>query len=109
MLVYDPSTKEISYSTSSIKYKKNVTNLQQDTSTLYHVTPREYDAKVDDKHHIGYIAEELDAIDTQFTFKNPDGSPEGVEWFTLLVYAIEEIKTLKQRIVLLENNSRQPS
>ena len=103
MLVYNATTNEITYNTSSIKYKKNVINLQQDTSKLYNITAREYDAKVDDKHYIGYIAEELDSIDTNFTWKNSDNSPEGIEWFNLLIYAIEEIKILKNRIEILEN------
>ena len=103
VLVYNAATNEITYNTSSIKYKKNVINLQQDTSKLYNITAREYDAKVDDKHYIGYIAEELDSIDTNFTWKNSDNLPEGIEWFNLLIYAIEEIKGLKNRIEILKN------
>ena len=102
VIVYNTTTHEITYNTSSIKYKKNVVNLQQDTSKLYNVEAREYDAKVDDKHYIGYIAEELNDIDTYFTWKNPDGTPEGIEWFNLLIYSIEEIKKLKKRIEILE-------
>jgi hypothetical protein len=103
VLVYNNATSEITYNTSSIKYKKNVINLQQDTSVLYNIIAREYDAKVDDKHYIGYIAEELNLIDTNFTWKNSDNTPEGIEWFNLLIYAIEEIKKLKNRIEILEN------
>lgn len=42
-------------------------------------------------------------IDNNFTWKNNDGSPEGIEWFNLLIYAIEEIKKLNNRIEILEN------
>jgi hypothetical protein len=70
---------------------------------LYNITAREYDGKTDNKHYIGYIAEELNSIDKNFTWKNDDNSPEGIEWFTLLIYAIEEIKKLKNRVEMLEN------
>ena len=100
--VYNTTTKEITYHASSIKYKKNVVNLNQDTAKIYNTIPREYDSKSDNKHHIGYIAEELNDIDANFTWKNLDGTPEGIEWFNLLIYAIEEIKKLKERIEILE-------
>ena len=45
---------------------------------------------------MGYIAEELNDIDSYFTWKNPDGSPEGIEWFNLLIYSIEEVKKLRK-------------
>jgi len=51
---------------------------------------------------IGYIAEELNEVDTHFTWKNPDGTPEGIEWFNLLIYAIEEIKKLRTELDLLK-------
>lgn len=113
VLVYNTVTDEITYNTSSIKYKKNVIDLQQNTSQLYNIRAREYDAKDDNKHFIGYIAEELNECSTWFTWKNPDGSPEGIEWFNLLVFAIEEIKkhnqdiqNLKQRNLILEDHAR---
>jgi hypothetical protein len=105
VLVYDTANYEITYNTSSIKYKKNVVDLATDTSVLYQVQAREYDTKEDNTHHIGYIAEELEQVCPSFTWKNPDGTPEGVEWFTLLVFAIEEIKNLKQELSLLTKNT----
>jgi hypothetical protein len=102
VLVYNTVTFEITYNTSSIKYKKNVIDLTGDTSAIYNIKAREYDSKDDDSHHIGYIAEELEECDTRFTWKNPDGSPEGIEWFHLLLYTIEEMKKLRERIAVLE-------
>jgi hypothetical protein len=95
VMVYNTGTGEVTYNTSSIKYKKNVIDLTTDTSVLHNLRAREYDSKDDDKHYIGYIAEEVDEVDTHFTWKNSDGTPEGLEWFNMLVYAIEEIKKLR--------------
>jgi len=69
---------------------------------IYNVRAREYDAKDDNKHYVGYVAEELQECSTWFTWKNPDGTPEGIEWFNMLLYSIEEIKKLKRRIEQLE-------
>lgn len=88
-------------STSSIKYTTNVTDLTADTSAIYGVRAREYDGIADNRHHIGYIAEELEAVDTRFTWKNPDGTPEGIEWFNMVVYLVEEVKKLKQQVQTL--------
>jgi hypothetical protein len=68
LLVYDTSSGEISYSSSSIRYKKNIINLNQDTSKIFQLSPREYDSKIDGKHHLGLIAEEVESIDPNVTF-----------------------------------------
>ena len=74
-------------------------DLTEDTSVLHNVRAREYDSKENDTHFIGYIAEELNDVSSWFTWKNPDGTPEGIEWFNLLVYSIEEIKKLKTEMI----------
>ncbi len=85
---------------SSIKYKENVVDLNRSTSNIYNVRAREYDWKETQQHLIGYIAEEIDEVDTLFTFKK-DGKPEGIEWNNILLYAVEEIKNLKKEILTL--------
>ena len=110
VLAYNTVTNEVSYNTSSIKYKKNVIDLTEDTVAVYKLRAREYDAKSDDKHYIGYIAEEVNECSTNFSWKNSDGTPEGLEWFNILIYSIEELKKvrakcfeLEARILALEN------
>jgi hypothetical protein len=101
-LVYNASTYEITYTSSSIRYKENVTDLSANTSVLHNLRAREYDAKASGAHHIGYIAEEADEASPHFAWKK-DNMPEGIEWFNILVYAVEEIKKLKARNDLLES------
>ena len=100
--MYSTANNEITYATSSLRYKQNVINLTGDTGVVYNVRAVEFDSIDDGSHHVGYIAEELEACDTRFTWKNPDNTPEGIEWFNLLVYTIEEMKKLKARIIALE-------
>ena len=100
--MYNAGSGEITYNTSSIKYKDNVTDLAVDTSTVLNVRAREYDAKRDGSHHIGYIAEELDAVDTHFTWKDETGAAGGVEWFNMVVYLVEEVKKLRAELNALK-------
>jgi hypothetical protein len=103
VMVYNTTTGEITHNTSSIKYKKNVIDLTEDTSSIYNVRAREYDAKDEDnKHYLGYIAEEINECNTNFTWKNEDGTAGGIEWFNLLIFTIEEMKKLRERIAVLE-------
>lgn len=94
---YDTTTNEITYLTSSIRYKKNVIDLSKDTSVIYGAQPREYDTK-SDKHHIGFIAEELEELSEDFIYRNEKGETEGIVWNNLITYMIAEMKNLKQKI-----------
>ena len=105
VLTYDATNFEICYNTSSIKYKKNVIDLTQNTSNVLSIRAREYDSKDNNTHHIGYIAEELNDIDPWFTWKNADNTPEGIEWFNMLIYTIEELKKIKQEIIEIKNET----
>jgi hypothetical protein len=107
VLTYDSTSGEITYNTSSIKYKKNVIDLTEDTSAIYNIRAREYDAISDGTRHIGYIAEELNDVSKSFTWKNPDGTPEGIEWFNMLVYTIEEMKKLRIELNNSQNKIRE--
>jgi hypothetical protein len=110
VLVYDTTTKEITYNASTRKIKTNIIDLTANTSRVYDIRPVEYDAIADGKHFVGLIAEEVYDIDPHFAWTQ-DGSPEGIEWFNILVYAVAEMKKLKikneeleARINILENN-----
>jgi hypothetical protein len=103
VLTYNTTNFEVCYNTSSIKYKKNVIDLTQDTSKILSVRAREYDSIDNDIHHIGYIAEELNDIDSWFTWKNTDNTPGGIEWFNMLIYTIEEMKKIDLEIIELTN------
>jgi hypothetical protein len=100
-LNYNTATYEITIASSSIKYKKNVIDLNRNTANIYDIRAREYDWKTTNEHFIGYIVEELNEIDPLFTWKNK-GEPEGVEWTNITMYMLEEMKKLKNKIIKLE-------
>ena len=52
---------------------------------------------------IGYIAEEVAELNPKFaTFCEPGGPPESINWNTITVFMVEEMKKLKDRVTQLE-------
>jgi len=108
---------EVRYNSSSRKYKTEIIDLPYNTETIYNVKPRQFLSTIDLKTYIGFVAEELEEVDTHFAWKDDSGSPESVEWFNMLIYVISELKKqksinntmkedieiLKQRVTTLEN------
>ena len=103
-LSYNASTWEIGIASSSIRYKTNVVDLNKDTSAIYKLRPVEFDYKEDGSHALGFIAEEVNAIDPSLTFKNSNNTPEGIEWNSMTTYTISELKNLKNEMIVQINN-----
>jgi len=101
-LYYNTSSNEIVYNVSMAKYKSNIADLSLDTETIYNLNPREYDY-LDGKHCVGFIAEEVDEIDTMLSAKNDDGTPENINWFGLTTYLVQEMKKMNKRLKMIEN------
>ena len=51
---------------------------------------------------MGYIAEEVNAIDQNLATKDKDNNPNGIDWNNIILFLVEEIKKLKTRIEILE-------
>jgi hypothetical protein len=113
-------------STSSIKYKRDVTNYDKGISEVMQMRPVYYKSKVNDPdgnqidtQFAGLIAEELDALGLdEFVVKNAENEVEAIHYgnmVALLTAAIQEqqalitqqsaaITSLTARIVALESN-----
>jgi hypothetical protein len=104
-LAFNASTFEIGIASSSIRYKTNVVDLDKDTSAIYKLRPVEFDYKQDGSHALGFIAEEVDAIDPSLTFKNSNNTPEGIEWNSMTTYTISELKKLKNEVNIMNSAS----
>ena len=48
---------------------------------------------------------EIDYETHTAVLKNPDGTPEGMEWNNILVYAVEEIKKLHKEVEKLKGEN----
>jgi hypothetical protein len=95
-MTYNVTNFEVAYITSNRDHKTNIQPFD-DTSTCLQLPLKKYNYKKDDsfKEQIGYVAEEVYAIDPKLTTRD-DGKPAGIEYFTLLVYVTNELKKLRQ-------------
>jgi hypothetical protein len=102
VLAYDLSTNEIFLNGSSRRYKYDIIPLENDTSTIYQLEPREFKYKLSGKTDIGLIAEEVYQIDPSLVYLN-NGEPEGIQWNTITTYLLQELQKLKIEVDELES------
>jgi hypothetical protein len=110
VMTYDATNKEVRYNSSSQRYKTNIRPVIIESSKVNLLQPKLYDVKDDEtkKDILGYIAEDVAAIERVFAgysyTEKGDEQAETIDWFKILIYAVEEIKQLKDRIQILEMN-----
>lgn len=103
VLSYNTATNEIYFNGSSRRFKHNIAPLQEDTSMIYKLVPREFDYNLNGEHDIGFIAEEANDVHPMFAYKDKDGIPEGIQWNTITTCLIAEIRKLKEEMDELNN------
>ena len=95
-MTYNVTNFEVGFQTSNRDHKSNI-QLFNDTSTVLQLDLKSYNYIADGSYteQIGYVAEEVFEIDPKLTTRN-DGTPVGIEYFTLLAYTANELKKLRQ-------------
>lgn len=100
--------------TSSKRYKKNIVDIETDTSKIYELRPvsfedtgelekDEYGYDIQPiRKEIGLIAEEVNEILPELVYYNKDNLPEGVHYNNLSVLLLAEIKKINNRLTALE-------
>ena len=63
---------------------------------------REYDY-IDGTHNIGFIAEEVHAVDQNLTTKDDGVTPSNINWIALQTYMLKEMQNLKNENIALTN------
>ena len=114
-MYYDTGTGEIYCGGSSETIKNTIENLTMNTSMIDNLQPRTYYYNSDPESglQVGYIAEEVETITTHFaTYNRPKGKPVNINYNSILVFLVEEVKKLKRdntdlmtRILNLENKN----
>lgn len=99
--MYINSAGGIFRSTSSIKYKKDVTDLSLETAKkLLKMRPVKYKSKSNndkaDNSYYGLIAEEVAAIDPRFVIFDENGNAEGIQYERLVVFIIKLLQEAMQ-------------
>ena len=106
VVYYNTTTFELSYLASSASTKNTIEELKIDTSALYELSPKTYLYNSDPNagSQIGYIAEEVAELHKKFaTYNEPDGNPVAIDYNTIVVFLVEEMKKLRERIQILES------
>ena len=113
---YDPATFELFQNTSSKIYKTDVVDLDLTSASnnLYNLNPRSYKylKSMEAGDCIGYIAEEVQAIDPRLSVNDRTGAAMNVDWNNIVLYLVAALKKQKTqindlttRIELLERKS----
>jgi hypothetical protein len=103
------SSTEVTYYSSSRKLKKNIVDMEFDTSLLYKlrtVNFYPYDKEeIEENKEVGFIAEEVAEIHPKFATYDDKKEPNGISWFLLVTLLIAEMKNINKRLEVLENGS----
>lgn len=89
-------------STSSKRFKDNITPLESTLTNVQKLSGVRYNWKDTGKADIGLIAEEVDKIYPELVKKDEEGIPEGIDYGKLTAVLIETVKELSQKIEELE-------
>ena len=103
---YNTSTYELSYLTSSATTKNTIQDLEMDTTVIDNLKPKTYYYNTDPGAgiQVGYIAEDVKEINPHFaTYDYSDGDPVAINYNTILVFLVEELKKLKEELVSSNN------
>jgi hypothetical protein len=96
LLYFNSTTGEITYSTSSARFKDNIRDTKYGLSDVMKMRSVMFEYKSDGKTDVGVIAEEMEEIVPEIVGKDKDGAPENVGYERLaavLIKAIQELKT----------------
>jgi hypothetical protein len=97
-LSMNTTTGEITRASSSLRYKKDVTELTKDSTVIHRLVPKEFRYLNEDtpkSKNYGFIAEELDLIDSDLVAYNENAEPEGIYWEKINTYNICEVQKLR--------------
>ena len=73
---------------------------------MYGLSPKTYLYNTDPEAglQIGYISEEVAEVHKKFaTYNEPNGSPVAIDYNTIIVFLVEEMKKLRERVAQLES------
>ena len=93
-LQWDQSTGELSWETSSRRFKQNIQPLVDDFRLILKAQPKTYTRPaLPNKYEIGYIAEEMDSIGLKnLIYYDAEGVVEGYNYEKTILYAVEVLK-----------------
>lgn len=103
-LQWDQTTGELSWETSSRRFKQNIQPLADDFRLILKAQPKTYTRPaLPNKYEVGYIAEEMDSIGLKnLIYYDADGVVEGFNYEKMILYTVEVLKMQDAAIAQLE-------
>ncbi|MEX0896264.1 MAG: tail fiber domain-containing protein, partial [Patescibacteria group bacterium] len=89
---------------SSIRYKENIVDFGSVLEEILQLRPIVYDWKSTGETDIGFIAEEVHAVNPNYTFNNQDGVIEGVRYSNMVALLTKAIQ--EQQAMIASNSSK---
>ncbi|MBI1762809.1 MAG: tail fiber domain-containing protein [Acidobacteria bacterium] len=101
-LCYHFSSKRIGACSSSLRYKSNVESLTSGLNVVQRLRPVTFDWKEGGAHDLGFIAEEVAAVEPLLTYRNDKGEVEGVKYAQISAVLVNAVKEQQAQIEQLK-------
>lgn len=88
---------------SSIRYKKDVLDIEPVSSRIEQLRPARYKKIKDEQEEVGLIAEEVAELFPEVVKYDKEGRPDGVNYSRLSVILLKAVQELTERVNKLEN------
>jgi hypothetical protein len=104
--VYINSDGQLGTTTSSLRYKENVSSLDAYSERIFDLNPVSFTYKEDDTHEkqYGLIAEEVEQVLPELVV-HTNGEPDAVQYHNLVPMLLNEFKKLSNRLDALEKKA----
>jgi hypothetical protein len=94
---YNTTTKQLTYDTSSARYKDNIRDSVYGLSDVLKMRSAMFEYKDDNRTDVGLVAEELDVIVPELVAKNAQGEPDAVSYDRLVSVLIKAVQELNDK------------
>ena len=103
---FDVSNNRLLYNSSSRRYKKNIRDIETDTSKIYKIECKSFETNDPDQDEVntvfGLIAEELIEHFPTLVGYDAENRPDSINYAMLVVPLINELKKLKEEVTSLK-------
>jgi hypothetical protein len=99
------SSNQVSFCSSSLRYKNNVENLQLGLETVARLRPVTFNWKTDGASDLGFVAEEVNQVSPLLTTLNQDGQIEGVKYDRISAVLVKAVQEQQQQIAELKTQN----
>lgn len=101
-VVYNSGAAELLYVSSSLRYKKDIRDLECVLDRVLQLRPVRFKYKADEREDLGLIAEEVYTLFPEIVPLDKDGQPDSVSYSSLSKLLLKALQELTARVQVLE-------